>query len=216
MQSLRRRNVSPSLKLALQHGELVLHDATRRAGAVLPAHSWRSRLVIAAAGIPFEHQSSLLYLISLGGHDATASSLLRLTIESMVRVLWINYCASDDQIQQIYDGTFQFENNFPKLVAEIRRDSPLVNLDFSKEFRSWINGLTHAGCELLERRFNKQGEYDPTLPDPELIFLIKFGSFCVAETASLMCSLSGRQSEAGLTFNLCAQFFPDGVTSPTP
>jgi hypothetical protein len=216
MQSLRRRNVSPSLKLALQHGEFVLRDAKGRAEAVSPAHSWRSQLVIAAASIPFEHQSSLLYLISLGGHDATASSLLRLTVESMVRVLWINYCASDDQIQQIYDGTFKFENNFPKLVEQIRRDSPLVNLDFSKEFRSWINGLTHAGCELLERRFNQEGEYDPTLPDPELILLITIGSFCIAETASLMCSLSGRQSEAGLTLDLCAQFFPDGITPPTP
>lgn len=115
----------------------------------------RSRLSRALAKIAFEHGSSVLELIA-GGKYTSATSLLRLQYEALVRSFWLHYCASDPLIARLSDESRLASNEkLPTLnemldaLGNSAPDSMVASLiefrDSSwKPLSSYIHGGIHA------------------------------------------------------------------------
>lgn len=115
----------------------------------------RSRLSRALAMIAFEHGSSVLELAA-GGKYTSATSLLRLQYEALVRSLWLHYCASDLLLERLSDESRLASNEklptLGEMLAALGQSAPdsLVTslLDFRdsswKPLSSYIHGGIHA------------------------------------------------------------------------
>ena len=110
-----------------------------------------------------EHHDAMLLLIR-SGKVGSAFALARSIVESMYRGLWINFCATDAEIQD-----FERSDGLPVTMTEMARaiDEKYRAVGFFEDLknRSWrsLCSYTHTGLLQLGRRFtgvNLQPAYD--------------------------------------------------------
>lgn len=153
------------------------HSATARNRAAIPC------LLIAQ-----QHHHSILLLIGEKLY-ASAYALLRSSLESYVRGMWLALCASDEEVKEFWAGTVP-----PNLKHLIRRLEHLPSFTggalskITNEFFSELCDFTHTGG-LHVHRWNASMHIEPTYEPEEIAYVLTsaeiIGSLAVIGTATI-------------------------------
>lgn len=114
----------------------------------------RNDISLALFDISFDHSKSILILCE-SGIFSSAYALARPMFECFVRAAWLQYCASDRQIENI-----KKKDNFPLSLGELIK-AVETNNDWPKGLSSMkklliknMNSYTHGGMQLAARHFS--------------------------------------------------------------
>jgi hypothetical protein len=128
-----------------------------RAKAPLCKHQYPDHLrTVLVAGLidqNFEHHDALLMLLR-NGKPGSAFALSRSIVEGVYRGLWLNFVASDAEVQ-----AFEKNDELPINMTEVAKaiDAKYQARDFFEDLkkRSWsaLWSYTHGGILQLGRRF---------------------------------------------------------------
>jgi hypothetical protein len=123
----------------------------------------KSTAILAMCDIALEHATSLRELIRLG-LPTSATSMLRLQYEAVVRAIWVLYAASDNSIAKLVapltPESAQVASNalpsFSNMLKEIEQKGPPGVHRLLSEFRdySWrpLNSFVHGGIHAVSRQ----------------------------------------------------------------
>ncbi|MBW5287229.1 DUF6988 family protein [Burkholderia gladioli] len=135
-------------------------------GLTLPADE-RSQLVIGCLDVTLEHQAAIVLLHSSQLHGSMLA-LMRVLSESLVRGLWLNFCATDSELSTFKQG--RLNKTFGTLIKEYEnavgtQDGVLSSFKLS----AWtqMNDFTHTGFLQVSRR-HKLGRVEGNYPDQDL------------------------------------------------
>ncbi|BEJ49250.1 hypothetical protein Ri1_18490 [Aeromonas dhakensis] len=111
--------------------------------------------------LAFEHAESAKMLIS-AGNLTSATGLVRLQYEALVRAMWLLYAATDTDVlkltSELTQETADKANKLPMLsemLAKLQGKAPQEPLDMLREFKeySWkpLSSFIHGGIHAIHR-----------------------------------------------------------------
>jgi len=165
----------------LQHLERV-EAVMRNAKCVLARYGYpddlRTVIVIGILTQIIEHHEAVLILVR---HDKTGSSfaLIRSIVEGVYRGMWINYCATDAQIQE-FERADRLPVNMPQMAQAIDERYQAQGFFEDLRARSWtaLCSYTHTGMLQLGRRFNG-ANVQPAYTDREIFAGTTTATTCI-------------------------------------
>ena len=169
---------------AREHAELIdlmkwIDENT--SGVTLPTDD-RTMLATGCFDVAIEYQAAIALLCASELYGA-ALSLLRVLSESLVRGLWLLFCASETELQRFKIG--RLPKTFDQLVKEVegKLGTPEGVLSTFKK-AAWValNGFTHTGFHQVSRR-HSPGKVEGNYPEYEIAKAI-----CVAGALGLIAS----------------------------
>jgi hypothetical protein len=121
----------------------------------------RTRASRIMCSIAFEHAESAKILIS-HGNLTSATGLVRLQYEALVRAMWLHYAASDNVVSKISadltKDSASRANNLPMLtemLEKLQESAPPVAVSMLLEFKeySWkpLSSFVHGGIHAVHR-----------------------------------------------------------------
>jgi len=153
-----------------------------KAKAILARHSYpddlRSVIVMGTLAQIIEHHEATLLLIR-DDKVGSAFALVRSIVEGLFRGLWVNFCASETQIQD-----FEREDRMPVNMTAMASaiDSAYRAEGFFEDFRarSWaaLCSYTHTGMLQLGRRFTG-ATAKPAYTEEEIIQATTTATTCI-------------------------------------
>jgi hypothetical protein len=146
--------------------ELVAWIDHHTAGVTLPADE-RSLLAVGCFDVAIEHQAAIAVLGNSGLYGS-AFALLRVLTESLVRGMWLHFCATERELRKFKKG--RIEKEFAELVAEVEAHVGTpggVLTAFKASAWKPMNGFTHTGFHQVSRR-HSPGRVEGTYPDHEV------------------------------------------------
>jgi hypothetical protein len=156
---------------------------------------YRTVTVIGFISMLIEHQESALLLIM---HDKVGSAfaLGRPIVEGAYRGLWINACATDQEIKK-FNEKDEIDLGFGEIAAAL---DPAHNTgDFFQDFknRAWkaLNSYTHGGMHQLGRRFTKH-EVLNNYTEDEIYEMTTTATTCVLILVSRFLARQGHAGDA--------------------
>lgn len=163
--------------------ETVIGEAKR----LLSRHGYPDtlRTVILAGCLDqmIEHHEAMLLLIR-NGKVGSAFTLARSIVESMYRGLWLNFCATDAQVEE-----FERKDELPLTMAQMADaiDDKYRAEGFFTDLkkRAWpaLNSYTHTGMLQLGRRFTGH-KVQPSYRDSEIMAVTTTMTTCILLLAS--------------------------------
>jgi hypothetical protein len=156
--------------------------AVQEAKRLLARHGYlddrRTVIVIGFIDQIIEHHESMLLLLR---NDKTGSAfaLARSVVEGMYRGMWINFVATDVQIER-FERTDEIGLNMTELACAI--DAGYHAEDFFEDLKrcSWdaLNSYTHTGMLQLGRRF-REHNVEPSYTDAQIVEITTAVTTCV-------------------------------------
>jgi len=153
-----------------------------KAKVILARHGYpddlRSVIVMGTLTQIIEHHEAMLLLIR-SNKIGSAFALVRSIVECVYRGLWINFCATDGQIQD-----FERDDRLPVNMTEMAQaiDAKYQAQGFFEDFRarSWaaLCSYTHTGMLQLGRRFTG-ATAQPAYADEEIITATTTATTCI-------------------------------------
>jgi hypothetical protein len=148
----------------------------------------------------FEHSESIKILISTG-NLTSATGLVRLQYEALVRAMWLLYAASDVAVDKLMaeltNESAQKANNLPMLsemLTKLEGKAPEVAMDALNEFKqySWkaLSSYVHGGIHGISR-------HSKGYPVEQLIQLLKISNGLLIMAGMLLVILSGDTNQKG-------------------
>lgn len=140
--------------------------------AVLSRQGYSSdlRTVIVAGTIDQmnEHHGAIVLLIR-DGKVGSAFGLARSIVESMYRGLWLNFCATNAQVEK-FEKTDELPVNMTQMAAAIDEKYKAEGFFEDLRKRAWpaLCSYTHTGMLQLGRRFTGQN-VQPNYSDGEIV-----------------------------------------------
>lgn len=171
--------------------------------------SSRLRAVRTVASLGFEHAQSLKYLTA-AGLCTSASALLRVQYESLVRAIWIHHCATDQDVElmlaELTRETAKQASKIPmlaKMLDEIEEKAPHVPVAGLREFKhySWkpLSSYVHGGIHAV----NRHGKGFPV----ELALMqIRHSNGLLGLAGNLLLIIAGYPAEAGIMGKIYQEF----------
>jgi hypothetical protein len=148
----------------------------------------RIRAAVSSLGIAQEHHHSIVLLID-NKLNASAYALLRVSLESYVRGMWLALCASDEQVAKFWTG-----DNPPRIdvLLEELEGTPSfsegVLSQIKREYWGTLCGFTHTGG-LQVQRWNTETSIEPSYEPKEIMQVLCFaeliGSLAVIGVAQV-------------------------------
>jgi hypothetical protein len=156
--------------------------AVQEAKRLLARHGYlddrRTVIVIGFIDQIIEHHESMLLLLR-NGKTGSAFALARSVVEGMYRGMWINFVATDVQIER-FERTDEIGLNMTELACAI--DAGYHAEDFFKDLkrRSWdaLNSYTHTGMLQLGRRF-REHNVEPSYTEAQIVEISTAVTTCV-------------------------------------
>jgi hypothetical protein len=148
----------------------------------------RKEIVAGSLDIALEHQKAIILLIAKEYYGA-AFSLIRVIFETYVRSLWLNYCASDKELEKFKKN--KLNKKFYELVEEVEKIEGYKSGTISKAKKAgWkaMNSFTHSGYTQVERRFGVSSiepNYDAKEIEEAINFTNATGLLCCMEISFL-------------------------------
>jgi hypothetical protein len=133
----------------------------------------RPRIVASCLNIALEHQKAIILLIANKLYGS-AFALIRLLFEAYVRGVWLNYCASDKEIDKFKKG--KLDKKFGELIKDIEKcDGYNGGTLSSAKKAGWevMNSFTHSGFSQIIRR-NTDSTIEPNYEIQEIEEAINF------------------------------------------
>lgn len=132
--------------------------------------SLRNRCSGACLVISQEHHQAIIFLLSqLRPIHASAFGLVRSVYESLVRGLWLNHCATDEQIQAFSTGTVP--PKMPTLLEALKKTPEYASGQLTAIYKNSWNDMcsyAHTGSHQVQR-WNTSGAIEPNYLDDEVI-----------------------------------------------
>lgn len=185
-------------------------QATR---ALLSRHAYPDdlRTVIVAAFIDevIEYHASVLLLVR-SGMVGSAFALGRTVFESMYRGLWLNFCATEAEIQR-FERDDEIELNMTDMAKAIdkcyRADGRFEDL----KNRGWkaLCSYTHTGLLQLGRRFTGQ-QLQPSYRDEEIVEITTTVTTCILLLVGRFFAAQNHPDEMKETEKLIESYGPAG------
>lgn len=159
--------------------------------------------------IVFEHSESVKILISTG-NLTSATGLVRLQYEALVRAMWLLYSASDIAVDKLMaeltNESAQKANNLPMLsemLTKLEGKAPEVAMEALNEFKqySWkaLSSYVHGGIHAISR-------HSKGYPVEQLIQLLKISNGLLIMAGMLLIILSGETNQKGKIPNIQMKF----------
>lgn len=148
----------------------------------------RKEIVAGCLDVAIEHHKAIILLIANQYYGA-AFSLVRVIFETWVRGLWLNYCASDKEIEKFKDNIL--DKKFHELVEEVEKvDGYREGTISTVKEAGWnaMNSFTHSGYAQIERRFGEtsiEPNYDLEEIEEVIDFTNATGLLCCLEISFL-------------------------------
>lgn len=150
--------------------------------------------------VVYEHSESVKILISTG-NLTSATGLVRLQYEALVRAMWLLYAASDITVDKLMaeltNETAQKANKLPMLsemLTKLEGKAPEVAMDALNEFKqySWkaLSSYVHGGIHAISR-------HSKGYPVEQLIQLLKISNGLLIMSGMLLIILSGDTNQKG-------------------
>ncbi len=111
-------------------------------------------------GVAMEHAESTKILIATGNFTS-ATGLLRLQFEALVRAMWVLYAASDNAAKKVEQGIMKKTERIPMLsemLQKLEGKAPQEAIGMLLEFKeySWkpLSSYIHGGAHAISRHKN--------------------------------------------------------------
>ncbi len=186
-------------------------NAIQSAKSILGKHGfpddYRTVTVIGFVSTLIEYQESFLLLI-MHGKVGSAFALGRPIVEGAYRGLWINACATDDEVKK-FNEKDRIDLEFGEIAAAL---DPAHNTgDFFQDFkkRAWkiLNSFTHGGMLQLGRRFTKH-EVLNNYSEGEIYEMTTTVSTCILLLVSRFLAGQGHAADAKAIDELMESYGP--------
>lgn len=148
----------------------------------------RRELVASSLDVALEHQKAIIMLIA-NKYYGSAFSLIRILFETYVRSLWLNYCATEKDLDDFKKN--KLRKKFYELISDVEKIEGYNGGTLSKAKKAgWaaMNSFTHSGYTQIERRFGKSSiepNYDEKEIDEAINFTNATGLLCCLEISFL-------------------------------
>jgi hypothetical protein len=148
----------------------------------------KRELVASSLDVALEHQKAIILLIAKK-YYGSAFSLIRIIFETYVRSLWLNYCATEKDLEDFKKNKLQ--KKFYELVSDVEKIEGYKGGTLSKAKKAgWaaMNSFAHSGYTQIERRFGKasiEPNYDSKEIDEAINFTNATGLLCCLEISFL-------------------------------
>lgn len=153
----------------------------------------RIRLSIAYLSMSLDHREATLLLIRHGAF-MSAISLQRTVLEALVAGIWLNRCASDQQLNQIasYEREIPKFGTMTKNLKETQDFDELIEI--FKGHYSTLNDYTHGGRRQLSR-WLCPGSVEPNYSHQQMVEVLRYADVLGLIAAFHREELSGRPTE---------------------
>lgn len=136
----------------------------------------RNRVVAACFAVALDHFDAVLTLLGRKPKIySSAFALARLVFESYIRGMWLINCATDEEIENFSNGTFELPKT-PRMINAIEIaanfDGKQLSTTYSNHWK-YLCDYTHTGA-LQVQRWNKQDSVEPNYSDGEAIEIVRF------------------------------------------
>jgi hypothetical protein len=187
--------MTPKLREHMVKCEKAMQSAKPIIGKHPFPDDYRTTTVIGFISILVEHQEAFLLLVM---HDMVGSAfaLGRPIVEGMYRALWLNVCATDDDLKR-FNEKDEIDLTLAQMADAI---DPAHNVgDFFADFkkRAWkaLNSYTHTGMLQIGRRF-KGHEVVNSYSEGEIYELTTTVTTCVLVVISRFLAKQGHADDA--------------------
>ena len=164
----------------------------------------KNYLLCAYIDIMYEHHESVYLLIGKKLYGA-AFALERSLFETLFRALWVNACASEEQIKQICtDDGFEFPRT---MMNEIDKKYTTDGFFWQVKKGSWkaMCSYTHSGLLQISRRF-KGDDVDPYYCEGEIVEVLNASNIAILLMARLFFVSMNKTAEAQRVENMMLQY----------
>lgn len=169
----------------------------------------RLRAVRSVASLGFEHAQSLKYLTA-AGLCTSASALLRVQYEALVRAIWMHHCASDQMVEimlaELTRETAKQASRIPMLsqmLDEIEAKAPHVPVASLREFKhySWkpLSSYVHGGIHAVHR-------HGRGFPIELALMQIRHSNGLLGLAGNLLLIIAGTPAETGVMGKIYKEF----------
>lgn len=163
----------------------------------------KDQLTQVCSDLSFQHAKSLRVLYDLE-LDGTATAILRMQFESVVRLMWLHFSASDSFIEG-YAGSISVDNppkDFPsvtEMIEKIKKSGVRGPGEALEEFKevAWkgMNNHIHNGYLALSRHVN-------SYPEELVIQIISNSNALNLMTAMVLARVNQSQADVSFVKNL--------------
>lgn len=164
-----REDVALVLQSAQQ---LVFWIAERQDGLEIKTHDV-ARIPGVLLDLCMEHHAGIVHLVA-GRVSGSAFALIRPQFEALVRALWLNVCATPEQLKTFLDDD-ELPLNFGQMIDAVEKHDHFDDKILSGiKGRVWhaMHGYTHGGMHQIARRV-KGGSIEPNYEPEEIIEVLK-------------------------------------------
>lgn len=132
----------------------------------------RTDIASACFDVAIEHQAAIAQLCASGMHGSMFA-FLRVLLEAVVRGLWFQYCATDEDMLRFEQGKIpDFTSLTSAIENAIEADVPTLTL-LRKNSWDALNGFTHTGFHQVTRRHGG-GTLGPNYSDDDIVKALNF------------------------------------------
>ena len=194
-----------------------VESAAAQANHILAQHDYpdnsRTVIVIGLLATMIEHHRAMLLLIR-NGRVGSAFALARSIVESMYRGMWINACATDQEIQ-----AFEADDKFPVNMLDMAKaiDEAYRAHGFFEDLRKrgWaaLCSYTHSGMLQLGRRF-REHKVQPNYDDREIYEATTTVTTCILLLAGKFLAYQNHAAECTAVEALVGVYGPAALVKP--
>lgn len=155
----------------------------------------RTRLSAGCLDVALEHQKAIVLLVAHKRYGS-AFALARIIFEAYIRGVWLQWCATDSEVERFKSG--KIDKEFGTLVQEIETLDGFnegVLSDVKKKSWNALNSFTHSGYSQAIRR-NTENTIEPNYDAEEQIELLNFANAIGLFTGMAIAFTSGRNDLA--------------------
>jgi hypothetical protein len=179
----------------LGHCEAAMQEAKRRLGL----HNYagdnrRTVIVIGFISQLVEHHEAMLLLIR-ADKVGSAFALARAPVEGMYRGMWINFVATDAEVER-FERNDEIGLTMAQLAQAIDDGYRAGNLFRNLKQRSWdaLNGYAHTGLLQLGRRF-REHNVEPDYSDEEIFQITTAVTTCILMLIAKFLAVQGHDDD---------------------
>jgi Family of unknown function (DUF6988) len=163
-------------------------------------------LLIAYLDIALEHHEAIYLLVKSQLHGS-AFALVRSLFDAVFRALWINSCATEDQIEEVASRDKAKFPSMADMVAMIDQSYSTDNFFTSIKDVSWaaMCSYTHSGLLQITRRFSGD-QVKPNYGDAEIREVLNSVNTAVILLSRMFFLSTGCRLEAAEVEKMMAEF----------
>jgi len=194
-----------------------VEGAVAQANHILAQHDYpdnsRTVIVIGLLATMIEHHRAMLLLIR-NARVGSAFTLARSIVESMYRGMWINGCATDQQIQA-FEADDKFPVNMPDMAKAIDEAYRAHGFFENLRERGWaaLCSYTHSGMLQLGRRF-REHKVQPNYDDREIYEATTTVTTCILLLAGKFLAYQNHVAECRAVEALVGIYGPAALVKP--